>query len=70
MEQLSQVKLNKSPYVKNLFYADSKKANSYYMVVAETNTAIQKGTSFIYQRLLEGNRNFTQQCQNGKRGSS
>lgn len=43
MEQLSQVKLDKSPYVKNLFYADSKKQNSYYMVVAETNTAIQKG---------------------------
>lgn len=42
MEQLSKVKLEKSPYVKNLFYTD-KKPNSYYMVIAETNTAVQKG---------------------------
>lgn len=45
MEQLSKVKLQKSPYVKNLFYTD-KKPNSYYMVIAETNTAVQKGNIY------------------------
>lgn len=44
MEQLSKVKLQKSPYVKNLFYVD-KKPNSYYMIIAETNTPVQKGTN-------------------------
>lgn len=45
MEQLSQVKLDKSPYVKNLFYAE-KKPNSYFMVVAETSTPVNKGTIY------------------------
>lgn len=45
MEQLSQVKLEKSPYVKNLFYAE-KKPNSYYMVVAETSTPVNKGIPY------------------------
>lgn len=47
MEQLSQVKLDKSPYIKNLFYAD-KKPNSYYMVVAETSTPVNKGNVTFY----------------------
>lgn len=48
MEQLSQVKLGNSPHIKNLFYAD-KKPNSFYMVVAETNTPVNKGTLFSTQ---------------------
>ena len=42
MEQLSKVKLDKSPYVKNLFYSDKKRG--YYLIIAETNTVVEKGT--------------------------
>lgn len=42
MEQLSQVKLGNSPHIKNLFYSD-KKPNSFYMVVAEGSTPVNKG---------------------------
>lgn len=42
MEQLSKVKLDKSPYVKNLFYSE-KKCGGYYLIIAETNTAVEKG---------------------------
>jgi len=40
MEELSKVKLDKSPYIKNLLFSEKK---HYYMVIAETSTAIQKG---------------------------
>lgn len=55
MEQLSQVKLGNSPHIKNLFYSD-KKPNSFYMVVAESSTPVNKGTFPLIQafgRLLE-----------------
>lgn len=42
MEELSKIKLEKSPYIKNLLFAD-KKPNSYYMIIAESSTGIQKG---------------------------
>ena len=55
MEELSKVKLDKAPFVKNLFYAE-KKPNAYYMVIAENNTNVNKGNSFNmkdFGRLLE-----------------
>lgn len=58
MEQLSLVKLENSPFVKNLFYASTKKANEYYMVVAETNTPVQKGMLNDDHRILEDVRNY------------
>lgn len=46
MEDLAKVKLEKSPYVKNLFYFD-KKSGGYYMIVAETNTKVDKSKLFV-----------------------
>ncbi len=48
MEELSKVKLDKSPYVKNLFYAD-KKCGGYYLIIAENNTAVERGNRFMIQ---------------------
>lgn len=42
MEELSKIKLNQSPYIKNLFYAE-KKCAGYYLIIAENNTAVEKG---------------------------
>jgi hypothetical protein len=42
MEELSKIKLEKAPYVKNLFFTE-KKPNSYYMIIADNNTKIEKG---------------------------
>ncbi len=46
MEELSQVKLEKSPHVKNLFYSD-KKSKGYYLIIADNATVVERGTSFI-----------------------
>lgn len=40
------LKLEKSPFIKNLFYAD-KKPNSYYFILAEMNTKPEKGKFYI-----------------------
>lgn len=42
MEQLSKIKLNAAPHIKNLFFAD-KKPNSFFMIIADGNTNVQKG---------------------------
>ena len=36
-----EVPLQKSPFIKNLFYYDKK--NNFYLVLAETNTKVGKG---------------------------
>jgi len=46
MEQLGKIKLNNAPHIKNLFFADSKKS-AYYMVIADGNTNVQKGTKIF-----------------------
>ena len=49
MEEMSaKAKLERSPYIKNLFYF-SKKKNNYYMVLAEMNTKVEKGNSSLMQ---------------------
>lgn len=48
MAELSQVKLQASPYIKNLFYSE-KKANGYYLIIAKDDTQVGKGTHLLMQ---------------------
>ena len=40
------VKLEKGPLIKNLFYAD-KKPNQYYFIIAEKDTKVDKGNKIL-----------------------
>ena len=45
MEDFSKVKLEKSPYIKNLFYHE-KKTGAYFLIIAEHHTVVDKGNLF------------------------
>ena len=61
MEDFSKVKLEKSPYIKNLFYND-RKTGAFFMILAETNTVVDKG---IRSSLYRIHQNCWEKYENG-----
>jgi hypothetical protein len=45
-EMKEKIKLDKAPLIKNLFFSE-KKCNGFYLVIAETNTNVEKGYSIM-----------------------
>lgn len=48
----NKIKLDKSAYIKTLFFAD-KKPNMFYMIITHNNTKPEKGIIWTYYSILE-----------------